>query len=288
MRDNRVVTSLPPLGLLLDVDGPISSTRTRTVRLHGLAADLVAIARSGCPVVFNTGRSVDFLAEQVLPALTRAGLTAADPVWGVGEKGGTWFSLVERNGSPTVGDVSLDERTSPPPALVEAGRRIAAEYSEIVFFDNTKRTMVSLEQHVNVRRDEFLPCRDRIVEAFEFAIGDTGATGFTIYPTVISVDVEHVDSGKALGAQRALELIAPRMEAPRRWFTAGDSGQDYDMASYLHEHGFDATHLDVRLSGEVPAVPFPVIRELPVLEDGSAEDDITARHISRLRLEIGA
>jgi len=282
------VTSTPPLGLLLDVDGPISSTRTRTVRLHGLAADLVAIARSGCPVVFNTGRSVDFLAEQVLPALTHAGLKATDPVWGVGEKGGTWFSLTERDGAPSIGDVSLDPSIAPPPALVEAGKRIAAEYSDIVFFDNTKHTMVSLEQHVTVPRDEFLPCRDKIVEAFERAIADTRADGFTIYPTVISVDVEHVDSGKALGARRALELIAPRMGAPRRWFTAGDSGQDYDMAAYLHEQGFEVSHLDVRLAGDVPEVPFEVIREEPILEDGSAEDDITARHISRLRLEIGA
>lgn len=282
------MTSTPPLGLLLDVDGPISSTRTRTVRLHGLAADLVAIARSGCPVVFNTGRSVDFLAEQVLPALTHAGLKATDPVWGVGEKGGTWFSLTERDGSPSIGDVALDPSIAPPPALVEAGKRIAAEYSDIVFFDNTKHTMVSLEQHVTVPRDEFLPCRDKIVEAFERAIADTGADGFTIYPTVISVDVEHVDSGKALGARRALDLIASRMQAPRRWFTAGDSGQDYDMAAYLHEHGFDVSHLDVRLTGDVPEVPFEVIREEPILEDGSAEDDITARHISRLRIEIGA
>ena len=281
-------TELPPLGLLLDVDGPISSTRTRTVRLHGLAADLVAIARAGCPVVFNTGRSVDFLAEQVLPALTQAGLKATDPVWGVGEKGGTWFSLIDSDGAPAVGEVSLDPSIAPPTALVAEGKRIAEQHKDIVFFDNTKRTMVSLEQHVTVPREEFLPCRDKIVEAFEKAIPATGADGFTIYPTVISVDVEHKNSGKALGAQRALELIAPRMNAPHRWFTAGDSGQDYDMAAYLHEHGFDVAHLDVRLTGDVPEVPFEVIREQPILEDGSAEDDITARHISRLRLEIGA
>lgn len=282
------MTSTPPLGLLLDVDGPVSSTRTRTVRLHGLAVDLVAIARSGCPVVFNTGRSVDFLAEQVLPALTQAGLKATDPVWGVGEKGGTWFSLIEKDGAPAIGEVSIDQSIAPPAALVEAGQRIAAEYSDIVFFDNTKRTMVSLEQHVNVPREEFLPCRDKIVEGFEQAIPETNATKFTIYPTVISVDVEHVDSGKALGARRALELIAPRMKAPRRWFTAGDSGQDYDMATYLDEQGFEVSHLDVRLSGEAREESYEVIREIPILEDGSAEDDITARHISRLRLEIGA
>jgi len=60
------------------------------------------------------------------------------------------------------------------------------------------------------------------------------------------------------------------------------------VAAYLLQHGFDVSHPDVRLTGDVPEVPFEVIREEPILEDGSAEDDITARHISRLRLEIGA
>src|SRR5699024_12865511 len=109
----------------------------------------------------------------------------------------------------------------------------------------------------------------------------------SIYPTFIAVDIEHVHSGKALGAQRALQLLAEHVDPPRRWFTAGDSGQDYDMAKHLHEAGFEVTHLDVRLDGDVPDVPFEVIRERPSLDDGVAEDDLTARHIARLRAEHG-
>ncbi|NHI17001.1 hypothetical protein [Microbacterium excoecariae] len=280
--------SAPPLGLLLDVDGPLASTRTRTLRLPAIARDLVALAQAGCPVVFNTGRSVDFLAERLLPALVDAGLGPADPVWGVGEKGGTWFSLADRGGTAAVDDIAEDPAMSPPPAVVDAVRALVdRDFSDLVFFDETKRTMISVEHFVEVPGATFLARRDELAAAISRILDDHGvADETTIYPTVISIDVEHATSGKALGARRALDLVAPRMDPPRRWFTAGDSGQDYDMARYLDAHGFTATHLDVRPTGDVPDVSFEVIREVPHTREGDAEDDITARHLARLRAEV--
>ena len=282
------MTSTPPIGLLLDVDGPISSTRTRTLRLDRLADDLVAFAAAGCPVVLNTGRSAEFLADQIVPRLVRAGLAPTDPVWGVGEKGGTWFSLEDRDGSAHVGAVHEDHDLAPGEKLVAASREIADEFSDVVFFDDTKRTMISFEQHVEVASEAFLARRPDLIAAIERRVSECGEEKrMSIYPTFIAVDIEHVDSGKALGAQRALELLAERLDPPRRWFTAGDSGQDYDMAEHLHAADYEVTHLDVRLDGEVPDVPYAVIRERPALDDGVAEDDLTARHIARLRAELG-
>ncbi len=283
------MTSSSPLGLLLDVDGPLSSTRTRTMRVPTLAPDLTALAQAGCPVVFNTGRSADFLAERIIPELVAQGLRANDPVWGVGEKGATWFSLEEREGEVVVGEVRTDPAVTPAPALIAAGREIADRHADVVFFDETKRSMISLEQHVDVPSEVFLARRPQIEQDAAALLRRFGAADeMSVYPTFISVDVEHVDGGKALGARRALELIAERMPVPHRWFTAGDSGQDYDMARQLHELGYDATHLDVRISGDDVAAPFRVIRERPTLEPGHAEDDITARHIRALRDELGA
>lgn len=282
------MTASPALGLLLDVDGPLSSTQTRTLRVPTLAPDLVAIAQAGCPVVFNTGRSADFLSDRVIPPLVAAGLRPADPVWGVGEKGGTWFALEDSGGEVAVGEVHVDDAVAPPAELVAAGREIAERFRDVVFFDDTKRTMISLEQHVDVPNETFVARRTELVAAIEEQIDRLGlGDEITIYPTVISVDVEHVSSGKALGARRALELISARMDPPRWWFTAGDSGQDYDMSAQLHESGFDTTHLDVRPCGAVPDVAFRVIREQPRFDEGVAEDDITARHIARLRSELG-
>ncbi|MBP2435673.1 hypothetical protein [Microbacterium amylolyticum] len=280
------MTHTPTLGLLLDVDGPLASTVTRTMRVPTLAPDLVALAKAGCPIVFNTGRSTDFLAEQVVPRLVEAGMSANAPVWGVGEKGGTWFSFLPDTADPVMGEVLRDETLVPPHALIDEVRAIAERFSDIVFFDETKRTMLSIEHHVDVPNETFIAARTSMVAEIEEAIERTGAESMSIYPTVISIDVEHVNSGKALGARRALGLISERMTPPRTWFTAGDSGQDYDMSRQLHELGFTTTHLDVRPHGQVPEVAFEVIRERPRFDEGVAEDDITARHIARLRSQL--
>ena len=77
----------PPLGLLLDVDGPVASPVTRTVA-GPLLDDLHALLAVGIPVVLNTGRSDAFVAERVVAPLVARGLPAAARLHAVCEKGG--------------------------------------------------------------------------------------------------------------------------------------------------------------------------------------------------------
>ncbi|GAA4189902.1 hypothetical protein GCM10022219_06360 [Microbacterium oryzae] len=273
------------LGLLLDVDGPLASTVTRTLRVATIAPDLVALAHAGAPVVFNTGRSTAFLVERVIPELAAAGLRPDAPVWGVGEKGATWFSLEPDAPEVRVGEIHADIELRPPQALVDAIRELAEPHADLMFWDDTKRTMISIEQNVDVASDAYLAAQPALVRACQQVIDDQGlADRFHIIPTIISIDIEHVDAGKALGAERALSLVEQRMAAPRRWFTAGDSPSDYDMARWLHARGDAVTHLDVRPDGEAMTEPFEVLRETPGQD--RAEDDITAEHLDRLRAEL--
>ncbi|WP_345750335.1 hypothetical protein [Microbacterium rhizophilus] len=272
-----------PYGLLLDVDGPLASTVTRSIRVPSIAADLVAIANAGCPVVFNTGRSDGFLAEQVIPDLVRAGLGADAPVWGIGEKGATWFAVVDGR----IGAVEVDRALAVPDELVAACRAIAQRHGDLMFWDDTKRTMVSLEQNLDVSNEVYLARQPEVTAELDEAITAAGARDrFHTVPTVISIDLEHRTAGKARGAERAIRLVEARMEVPRRWFTAGDSSGDYDMAAWLHDAGYDATHLDVRPSGDQPVTPYAVLREIPTFREGHAEDDITAAHLTRWRAEL--
>ena len=66
----------PPFGILLDVDGPVSSPVTRTVA-PSLLADVGSLLAAGVPVVFNTGRSADQY-DRTLAQLTRAGFPVAE------------------------------------------------------------------------------------------------------------------------------------------------------------------------------------------------------------------
>lgn len=273
----------PAFGLLLDVDGPLASTVTRSVRLPSIAADLVAIANAGCPVVFNTGRSDRFLAEQVIPVLVQAGLADDAPVWGIGEKGATWFAVA----GGEIGELQIDETIAVPENLIALCREINDQHLDLMFWDDTKRTMVSLEQNLDVSNADYLARQPAVTAQLDEAIAQLGLqSDFYTVPTIISIDLEHRAAGKARGAERAIALVSERMEVPRRWFTAGDSNGDYDMATWLHDNGYEATHLDVRPSGDDRETAYPVLREIPTFEENHAEDDITAAYLSRWRAEL--
>ena len=89
----------------------------------------------------------------------------------------------------------------------------------------------------------------------------SGDVPFRLDPTIISTDIESVRTGKDVGAERALTLVAPFMDVPRVWRTVGDSRTDYAMADYLHAQGFDVAHVDVRPADGVPAKPYEIITE---------------------------
>jgi hypothetical protein len=259
-----VTTSLPPLGLLLDVDGPIASPITRTVAIPSIISDLVILANLGIPIAFNTGRSDVFIRDQVLKPMLAGGLVPEARVYGVCEKGAVWFGGT----MSTFDGVHVDETVAIPREIVDELREVvAARYSDTMFFDETKRAMVSVEQRTDVSSEAYQAQQLRFDAEAADAFARRGLEGFRIDPTIISTDVESALLGKALGAERALELMEVTGGIPRLWRTVGDSRSDYSMADYLHERGFDVAHLDVRPEDGVPETPYEVLIEGDLIHD---------------------
>lgn len=276
-----------PFGLLLDVDGPIADTQTRTVRLSSITDDLAALANAGVPVVFNTGRSDAFLAKRVLPELIAGGLRPDAAVWGVCEKGGTWFALAGGD-DVAIGQLRVADDLRPPQPLIDDCRALTEAHADLIMWDGTKRTMISTEQRTDVAGERYLDFQPGFIARLDDLVRRHGVQdAFRTAPNIIAVDVEHVSVGKALGADRALAMLAERMPPPRLWRTAGDSRSDYAMADRLHELGFEVEHLDVRPGEGVPEVPYRVIQPDPEEDGDDREDAITARHLARWRNERG-
>ncbi len=92
-----------------------------------------------------------------------------------------------------------------------------------MFFDETKRAMVSVEQHLDVASADYL-AEQKLFDADALDImGRHGlnaaildhhapesddAADYRLDPTIISTDIESVRLGKDLGASRAVELLA--------------------------------------------------------------------------------
>ncbi|MGY4856879.1 hypothetical protein [Cryobacterium sp. AP23] len=271
--------TVSPLGLLLDVDGPIASPDTRTIATPSIITDLITLAGANVPIGFITGRSAQFISEQVVTPLVTAGLPHEMRMYGVCEKGAVWFPITDAG----MGDVVVDDSVALPAAV--AGRirdLVASDYADTMFFDETKLAMVSVEQRTDVDRDAY-HLAQAAFEAAAYAImvehglgvrfGDTvspdatGAVPFRIDTTIISTDIESVDLDKDHAAKRALAFFAEGGALPRLWRSVGDSRSDYKMADHLHAAGYDVAHVDVRPADGILDKPYPVIVEGDLIHD---------------------
>ncbi|MDQ0643939.1 hypothetical protein [Microbacterium murale] len=291
--------NLPDLGLLLDVDGPVASPVTRTIAIGSIARDLVDLVAEGVPIAFITGRSHEFIADVVIPALQDAGLREAllrpeARMFGVFEKGGAW-STIDADG---MGEPTIDQTVAFGADAVYAIRDLVERrFADTMFFDETKRAMISVEQRTDVGSEEYRRAqRDFQDEAFRILIAQgvglryeeqvvpdaDGAVPFRIDPTVISTDVESIRLDKDHAAQRALEHFRARGPMPRKWLSVGDSRSDYLMADQLHAEGFDTAHLDVRPGDGILERPYAVLTE-----EGLIHDEAFAAHLTRIRAELG-
>jgi hypothetical protein len=269
------VDAPPPLGLLLDVDGPVASPLTRTVA-EPLLADLRTLLAAGIPVVLNTGRSAAFAVEHVLAPLAAGGLPSGARLHAVCEKGGVWTSATEDG----VGDVHVDDALTVPALCGELMTALVrTAYGDAMFVDVTKRTMATVEARTDVPPAFYAERQRPFDEELLAGLGAAGIgvrlrdrclpdangrTRWRIDPSVIATDVESVEAGKALGARRALALLDADGPLPRVWHTLGDSRGDYAMADQLHALGHEVTHVDVGTAPPLPARPYEV-RTVPGL-----------------------
>jgi hypothetical protein len=271
--------TVSPLGLLLDVDGPIASPDTRSISRPSIITDLIRLARGNVPIGFITGRSADFIREQVVAPLVAAGLPDVMRMYGVCEKGAVWFPITAAG----MGEVVVDSSVALPNAV---GARIrdlvATDYADSMFFDETKRAMVSVEQRTDVDRAAYHLAQASFEEAayailIEHGLGvrfgdrvspdATGAVPFRIDTTIISTDIESVDLDKDHAAKRALAFFAEGGALPRLWRSVGDSRSDYLMADHLHAAGYDVAHVDVRPADGILDRPYPVVVEGDLIHD---------------------
>ncbi|MEJ1194285.1 hypothetical protein [Pseudarthrobacter sp. CCNWLW207] len=277
--------SAPPLALLLDVDGPVASPVTRNVQ-PGIIADLVALAAAGIPVIFNTGRSDAFIREQVMDPMIAAGIPSGTIIHAVCEKGAVWFSYTAAGPGP----IHVDHELAVPGAYGDDVRRLVAEdYSAHMFFDETKRAMVSVEQHIEVDSADYLAEQKLfdadamdlmsrhglgVVRLDHHAPNSDDEVDYRVDPTIISTDIESVRLGKDLGASRAVELLAAQGITPQAWRTVGDSRTDYAMADWLHHNDHAVMHVDVRPADGVPQKPYTVLTAADLgLTDDVIHDD---------------
>lgn len=231
---------------IFDVDGVLTIPDSREFDRE-IMEDIAERLTKGDPVILNTGRSISWVQQRIIARLYHAH-NVKDPsvlqnLFVVGEKGGTWLTFDEKG----LMQEHKDDSISVPQDLQDTVKRIVEEqFPKTMFFDKTKRTMISTEmQEVDDKRfegqvslEDFQRDQARLVEIFKDLLKSRGLEEvLEIDPTTIATDIQNKHVGKDFAIRKALTWLTAKGFSIQKFITFGDSKSDVAMAEELHENG---------------------------------------------------
>jgi hydroxymethylpyrimidine pyrophosphatase-like HAD family hydrolase len=224
----------PATAWLFDVDGVLTDPERKAITEPAILDELARRLQAGEPVGLNTGRSLDFLAREVLSPLEQRmrDKSSLQNMIAIGERGGVWVVFDADGALRSHVDSSI-------PASQSLQRDVRAllqrpEFAEVMFYDETKQIMISTELMAGKSVAEYeAPQRLLVAELRELLARHHLERDFSIDPTRIATDLEHRELGKARGARMFVEMLEARGIHPRTYLCFGDSLSDYDMLAEL-------------------------------------------------------
>ncbi|MBI2444097.1 MAG: hypothetical protein HYV42_02560 [Candidatus Magasanikbacteria bacterium] len=258
--------------LIFDVDGVLTDPQTKEVTDPAGLTLLAERLRKDEPIILNTGRAVDFILEKIMPKLSDdAGKDKLKNVLVVAEKGGVVL-LYNDQGEPQI----VEDKSYSVPEEVHAQVKelVAQKYGDTMFYDATKRTMLSVEMIDNGDLEKFGKAQERIIEDFKVTLTRAKIEKeFVIDPTIIATDIQHRDVGKALGVRKALRWLGQQNVAPKEFLTFGDSTSDLPMAAELAKLGKPGKFIFVGEPQKISGVEteFPIVQTSDRFEQGVKE-----------------
>lgn len=192
-----------PHAWLFDVDGVITDPAEKRVTQDGLIEAIAERLESGDIVTLNTGRSISWLEEKGIFAGLEGSIKDKGKLsnfFAVGEKGGTWQMYEDGKWITHV-----DESIRVPQDLQDKIRRLIEEqYSDLMFYDKSKLTMISTEMIDGRKVSEYFERQKDLVEEMNRILLDSAYQDLNLRvdPTTIATDIQNSHVGKHLGARK--------------------------------------------------------------------------------------
>ena len=220
---------------LFDVDGVLSDPVEKQVTEVGLFDQIIQLLQNQQPVALNTGRSTQWLMERFVARLLEkiSDTAILTNFMIIGEKGGTWITFDETSAMHhgKAKDIAIPEAINKTVAKL-----VEQKYSDSMFFDSTKETMLSVEMLDGFDIDTFHKRRVTFMEDLaDMLKKEKLMEKYKIDPSNISTDVESIKAGKALGADRFLQFLDEKKIYPSEFETFGDSESDFAMSDELYK-----------------------------------------------------
>jgi len=258
---------------IFDVDGVITNPSEKRVTEPEILYEIIKKLKRGEPVALNTGRSVSWVIERVINPLKEKveDKTILKNLFAVGEKGGTWAEFDE--------DGNLlekkDDNISVPDDLRNKVRDlINSNYSDSMFFDESKLTMISTEMKDGYSLEEYKNKQQYLIPQLKTLLQRRNISEkFKVDPTTIAVDVENKFVGKHFAVKRIIEWVKSRGISPQRYIAFGDSFvSDVPMAEEINLQNLPVEFVYVgKEKIQTSNYRFPIKRTQANFEKGTLE-----------------
>ena len=258
---------------IFDVDGVITNPSEKRVTEPEILDQILKRLEKGEPVALNTGRSIEWVKDRVLnPLIERIkDRKILQNFLAIGEKGGTWTEFDE-NGNLLQ---RKDENISTPDDLKDTIRHlINREYSDSMFFDESKLTMISTEMRDGHSLDDYREKQKILTSKLKTLLINKGFDEkFKVDPTTIAVDVENKFVGKHFAVKRIIEWVKSRGISPQMFIAFGDSFRsDVSMAQEIHSQGLPVEFVYVgKEDVDASAFPFTIHQTQSNYDKGALE-----------------
>ncbi|MDZ4228096.1 MAG: hypothetical protein U1E54_02515, partial [Candidatus Levybacteria bacterium] len=225
--------------LIFDVDGVITNPQEKKVTEPEILNEIIRRLKREEIIALNTGRSIEWVKNRVLKLLIEKvkGEKILQNLLTVGEKGGTWAEF-DNQGNLIE---NKDENISVPNSLKSEVRNVINnKYSDSMFYDESKLTMISTEMKDGHSRKDYKKKQSTLSTDLKSLLTDKNlADKFKIDPTTIATDIENIFVGKNFSVKRIVEWVKKKGIKPQGYMAFGDSFRsDIPMAEELHAQRF--------------------------------------------------
>lgn len=258
---------------IFDIDGVVTNPSEKRVKEPQILLHIADKLKKGEPVAFNTGRSSSWLIERVVNPLLEMiqDKSVLENFIAVSEKGGCWITF-DKDGTM---QQNKDDSISVPESLQQQVKKlIETNYTESMFFDDSKQTMISTEMRDGLSIEQYKKDQNRLVSDFNRILQENNFLDkLKVDPTTIATDIENIHVGKDFATERILDLLKQKEIKPKQFIAFGDSPSDIAMAYKLHERNLSFTFIFVDDKGELKGAkhPFPIVYTKDRFDKGTLE-----------------
>ncbi len=256
---------------IFDVDGVIMNPETKEANAR-LLSEIVKKLHNKEPVVLITGRSLEWLEERVLNQLFSLIKHPDDEqmFYVSGEFGGAYMRYKNRKMTSFIDNAIA----APQTLLKEVVKIVDSEFSDIVFLDTTKKTMVSIEMKQGATVSQFKKRRQALDQKLQEIVNKLDLRqNFVIHSDRIATNIRDIHASKHYSVEQLLEWFKEDKIKPENFLVFGDSLGDLEMGLELQKANQPFKFIFVGGEEELRGlqITFPVIHTKAHCEEGTLE-----------------